>query len=174
MLGGSLNQDEIDALLKGIDPKKNDKNDSNGSKPSAVSRESKDYKKEKERGPLVEKVEFAPLKSRNTAPGLNKPGLDFFNSIPLMLSGELGTAEITVRDLLKLEEGSLIKLNKIAGESAAILLNNQYLGQGEVVIINDRFGLRITSIGASEAPKELKEEDDDSDSDSDSESPGSS
>ncbi|MDO9536580.1 MAG: FliM/FliN family flagellar motor switch protein [Bacillota bacterium] len=163
-MGGSLNQDEIDALLRGINPKNNEIIDSNGPKPSADARVPKDYKKEKETGPLVEKVEFAPLKSRKTASAMDKPGLDFFNSIPLMLSGELGTAEITVRDLLKLEEGSLIKLNKMAGESATILLNNQYLGQGEVVIINDRFGLRITSIGTSEAPKELKEEDDVSDS----------
>ena len=163
-MGGSLNQNEIDVLLRGINPKNNESIDSNGPKPSADSKVSQDYKKEKETGPLVEKVKFAPLKSRNNVSAMKKPGLDFFNSIPLMLSGELGTAEITVRELLKLEEGSLIKLNKMAGESAAILLNNQYLGQGEVVIINDRFGLRITSIGTSEAPKELKEENDGSDS----------
>ena len=52
-----------------------------------------------------------------------------------------------MRDLLKLEEGSVIKLEKMVGESAAVLLNNQYLGQAEIVVINDRFGLRITSIG---------------------------
>lgn len=159
-MGGSFTQNEIDALLKGIDPKKNENNDSNDSKLSADPQALQNNKKIKETGPLVEKVEFAPLKMRHSVSEMNKPGLDFFNSIPLMLSGELGTAEITVRDLLKLEEGSLIKLNKIAGESAAILLNNRYLGQGEVVIINDRFGLRITSIGTigSEETKELKEE----------------
>jgi flagellar motor switch protein FliN len=62
----------------------------------------------------------------------------------------LGTAVVTVRDLLNFEEGSVIKLNKIAGDSSTLLVNEQYLGQAEVVIINERFGIRVTTVGLEE------------------------
>jgi flagellar motor switch protein FliN/FliY len=110
---------------------------------------------EKEKKPLVEKVEFAPFHPRR-AVVTQKPEISFFDNICLVVSGELGSTEITVRELLKLEEGSVIKLDKVAGESASILLNGQFLGHAEVVVINDRFGLRITAIGNgdTEAAKE--------------------
>lgn len=145
-MSGDISQSEIDALLK--DMGKNNQIDkgvdqgvSGDREPKAVSLEADNT------GPVVEKVEFAQLKRRNIPFRNKRPGLNYFNNIPLALSGELGKAVITVRDLLKLEEGSVIKLEKMVGESAAVLLNNQYLGQAEIVVINDRFGLRITSIG---------------------------
>jgi flagellar motor switch protein FliN/FliY len=148
-LAGYLNQGEIDAILKDMKKKVNKVNPPGESLPF--------HEGEKEKSPVVEKVEFAPFKSRCVDSVAKKPGLDFFGNICLVVSGELGSAEITVRDLLKLEEGSVIKLDKIAGESAAILLNGQFLGHAEVVVINDRFGLRITAIGTGET-ETLKED----------------
>lgn len=96
--------------------------------------------------PIVEKVEFAPLEPRDTT-FAGKTRVEYFDDIQLVVSGELGGTEITVRELLNLEEGAVIKLDIIAGDSSSILVNEQHLGQAEVVVINDRFGLRITSLG---------------------------
>jgi len=156
-VSGNINQEEIDALLRNMSEKLNRGQAGGPLQPSGEGGSSSPGPGEKmEKHPLVEKVEFAPLKARRAVSG-EKKELHFFDRIPLVISGELGTAELTVRDLLNLEEGSIIKLDKIAGESATILLNEQYLGQAEVVVINDRFGLRVTSLGLDEK-EELKEE----------------
>lgn len=110
----------------------------------------------KSKKPLVQRVEFPHLKSRPQTV-LERPDRKIFYQIPFILSGELGTAEITVKDLLEMKVGSVVKLDKMAGESAAVLVNDQYLGQAEIVVVNDRFGLRITAIGK-EKTKEEKEE----------------
>jgi flagellar motor switch protein FliN/FliY len=146
-LPGEFSQNEIDAILKGLANKKGKEGvgeDVFADQGGSLSLE------KREAGPVVERVEFAQLKKRS-APGVNKrPDLNLFNNIPLVLSGELGKAVITVRDLLKLKEGSVIKLEKMVGESATLLLNDEYLGQAEIVVINDRFGLRITALGDGE------------------------
>lgn len=134
-MGGYLDQQEIDSILRDMKKKMNH-----------VNEEKKHDKEEKRKTPLVEKVAFAPLKPYRLD-NFKKPDISFFDNISLVVSGELGSAEITVSDLLKLEEGSVIKLDKIAGESAAILINGRHIGQAEVVVINERFGLRITAIG---------------------------
>ncbi|NMB35305.1 MAG: hypothetical protein GX989_03340 [Firmicutes bacterium] len=152
--GGYLDQNEIDSLLKGISSpgpaeSKDEKQDSREREP-ANREENAVADRAASKGPLVERVEFAPLKTPPPSLRAKKPPLEFFQNISLELSGELGATEITVRDFLKLAVGSVIKLDKMAGESAAILLNGQSLGQAEVVVINDRFGLRVTAIGAKE------------------------
>lgn len=140
-----FNQDEIDAILRDLAAKNGQEGDDKGvggdHGPESFS------PGERETGPLVEKVEFAQLKRSNTPAVSKRPDLNLFGNIPLILSGELGKAVITVRDLLKLKEGSIIRLEKMVGESAAMLLNDEYLGQAEIVVINDRFGLRITALG---------------------------
>jgi len=115
---------------------------------------------EKQKGPVVEKVEFAPFKHQTQVYDghKHKKELKFFNQIPLSVSGELGKAYLTVRELLKLEEDSVIKLDKLAGESATVLVNGQYLGLAEIVVINERFGLRVTAVGLPEQHDEKKEQ----------------
>ena len=144
-----MSQEELDAMLKSLadDAGKAERSGENGSMPEAAGNNKK---------PLVQRVEFAPLKPRPSSSAQHPHG-NLFNNIPLVLCGELGTAEITVRELLALEEGSVVKLDKIAGESATVLVNEQYLGQAETVVVNDRFGLRITTIGK-EALRDKKEE----------------
>ena len=107
--------------------------------------------------PLAQCVEFLQLKPPART-GAERPDPRFFRNIPLILSGELGTAEITVRELLALEEGSVVKLDKLVGESATVLVNEQYLGQAEIVVVNERFGLRITTVGRAESQEEKEEQ----------------
>lgn len=135
----NFKQDEIDKVLKNYayeEVHSHAKEKDNSAPPPASGKKS----------PLVEKVEFAPLEPRD-ASFAGKTRAEYFDDIQLVVSGELGGTEITVRELLKLEEGAVIKLDRIAGDSSSILVNEQHLGQAEVVVINDRFGLRITSLG---------------------------
>lgn len=101
---------------------------------------------------VAKKVQFTQLPVRENGE-TGKADLSFFRRIPLSISGELGSARLTVQELLHLAEGSVIKLNKLAGETATVLVNEQYLGEAEVVVVNDRFGLRVTSIGVQDADK---------------------
>lgn len=159
-MAGYLSQDEVDALLKGIAGKATQKKEQQAveqfpqSQPQNQQQEDYAADPAAGKGPKVEKVEFAPFEISSPVAGTPKPGLSFFKNITLELSGELGATEITVRDFLRLGVGSVLKLDKMAGESAVILLNDRPLGRAEVVVINDRFGLRVTSIG----PQETKTE----------------
>lgn len=72
--------------------------------------------------------------------------LDFILDIPLELSVELGKARMLVNDLLQLGQGSVVELNKLAGEPLEIFINRKLVARGEVVVVNDKFGVRLTDI----------------------------
>jgi len=72
--------------------------------------------------------------------------LDFILDIPLRVSVELGRTKILVQDLLKLHKGSVMELNKLAGEPLEVLVNNRVVARGEVIVINEKFGIRLTDI----------------------------
>jgi flagellar motor switch protein FliN len=72
--------------------------------------------------------------------------LDLLMDVPLDLSVELGRARMTIQDLLGLGPGSVIELDKIAGEALDILVNDRLVARGEAVVVNDKFGVRITDI----------------------------
>jgi flagellar motor switch protein FliN/FliY len=72
--------------------------------------------------------------------------MDLLLDVPLELSVELGRARMTIQDLLGLGPGSVIELDKIAGEALDILVNNRLVARGEAVVVNDKFGVRITDI----------------------------
>jgi flagellar motor switch protein FliN/FliY len=72
--------------------------------------------------------------------------LDFLLDIPLEVSVELGSTSMLVNDLLQLGQGSVIELNKLAGEPLEILVNHTLIARGEAVVINEKFGVRITDI----------------------------
>jgi flagellar motor switch protein FliN len=79
----------------------------------------------------------------------NPPGekrLELLLDVPLDLSVELGRARMTIQDLLGLGPGSVIELDKIAGEPLDILVNDRLVARGEAVVVNDKFGVRITDI----------------------------
>ncbi len=72
--------------------------------------------------------------------------LDFILDIPLELSVELGKTKMLVNDLLQLGQGSIIELNKLAGESLEVYINQKLIARGEVVVVNEKFGVRLTDV----------------------------
>ncbi|MSP18199.1 MAG: flagellar motor switch protein FliN [Bdellovibrionales bacterium] len=72
--------------------------------------------------------------------------LDLILDIPLKVSVELGRTKILVQDLLKLHKGSVIELSKIAGEPLEVLVNDKVVAKGEVIVVNEKFGIRLTDI----------------------------
>ena len=83
-------------------------------------------------------------------PGKVKPAdahdLEFILDIPLELSVELGRCKMLVNDLLQLGQGSIVELNKLAGEPLEIFINRKLVARGEVVVVNEKFGVRLTDI----------------------------
>lgn len=71
---------------------------------------------------------------------------DVLQNIPVTLSIEVGRAVIKIRDLMRLTQGSVVELDRIAGEPLDLLVNNTVVAQGEVVLVNDRYGIRLTRV----------------------------
>ncbi len=72
--------------------------------------------------------------------------LDFILDIPLEITVELGRTKMLIHDLLKLGQGSVIELPKAAGETLEILANNRLIAKGDVVVMNDKYGIRLTEV----------------------------
>jgi flagellar motor switch protein FliN/FliY len=72
--------------------------------------------------------------------------LDMLLDVPLDVSVELGRTRMTIQDLLALAPGSVVELDKVAGEPLDILINDRLVARGEAVVVNDKFGVRITDI----------------------------
>ncbi len=72
--------------------------------------------------------------------------LNFILDIPLEVSVELGRARILIGELLQLGQGSVVELSKLAGEPLEILVNQKLVARGEVVVVNEKFGVRLTDI----------------------------
>jgi flagellar motor switch protein FliN len=78
--------------------------------------------------------------------GEASPRLDLLLDVPLDVSVELGRTRLSIQDLLGLGPGSVIELDKVAGEPLDILVNDRLVARGEAVVVNDKFGVRITDI----------------------------
>ena len=74
------------------------------------------------------------------------PDLEVILDIPVTISMEVGNSEITIRNLLQLNQGSVIELDRVAGEPLDVIVNGTLIAHGEVVVVNDRFGIRLTDI----------------------------
>ncbi len=72
--------------------------------------------------------------------------IDFILDIPVQLTVELGRTKIAIKDLLQLVQGSVVELNGMAGAPMDVLINGTIVAQGEVVVVNDKFGIRVTDI----------------------------
>lgn len=92
----------------------------------------------------IQSAKFLDLKPQADIEGKNE--IKYFIDVPLHVTVELGHAKGTFRDLLELEEGTIIELNKQAGESVDLIVNKHTLAKGEVVVIDENFGVRITEI----------------------------
>lgn len=98
--------------------------------------------------PKEETPQIKPSPLRELSPkeeGIH-PELDFILDIPLEISVEIGRTKLLIKDLLKLNQGSVIELEKFAGEPVEIYVNGKLMARGEVVVVNERFGVRITEI----------------------------
>ncbi len=90
-----------------------------------------------------------PEKQVNKAGETENPGipnLGFVLDIPLEISVELGRTKMIISDLLQLGQGSVIELSKLAGEPLEILVNQRLVARGEVVVVNEKFGVRLTDV----------------------------
>jgi flagellar motor switch protein FliN/FliY len=72
--------------------------------------------------------------------------LDFILDIPLEVTVELGRTKLLINELLKLGQGSVIELSKLAGETLEVLANQKLIARGEAVVINEKFGVRLTEV----------------------------
>jgi flagellar motor switch protein FliN/FliY len=79
-----------------------------------------------------------------TMPGNINP--EVLQNIVVNLSIEVGRAEIKIKDLMRLTQGSVVELDRIAGEPLDLLVNNSVVAQGEIVLVNDRYGVRLTRV----------------------------
>ncbi len=83
--------------------------------------------------------------------------LDVILDVPVDISMEIGRTKISIRNLLKLNQGSVIELDRLAGEPMDVLVNGTLIAHGEVVVVNDKFGIRLTDvISPAERIKKLK------------------
>ena len=78
--------------------------------------------------------------------GESKKSLDLILDIPLTVSVELGRSKMLINDLLQLGQGSVIELTKLVGEPLEVLVNQKLVARGEVVVVNEKFGVRLTDI----------------------------
>ena len=86
-----------------------------------------------------------------------KRKLDTILDIPVTISMEVGRSNISIRNLLQLNQGSVVELDRVAGEALDVLVNGTLIAHGEVVVVNDKFGIRLTDvISQTERIKKLK------------------
>ncbi|MDH3878121.1 MAG: flagellar motor switch protein FliN [Desulfobacterales bacterium] len=85
-------------------------------------------------------------KSDGAADGKPTGNMEFLLDIPLEISVELGRTKILINELLKLGQGSVLELSKLAGETLEILANRKLIARGEVVVVNEKYGIRLTEI----------------------------
>jgi flagellar motor switch protein FliN/FliY len=95
--------------------------------------------------------------ARSSRVGDSDLELDMILDIPVTISMEIGRTKINIRNLLQLSQGSVVELDRLAGEPMDVLVNNTLIAHGEVVVVNDKFGIRLTDvISAAERIKKLK------------------
>lgn len=96
-------------------------------------------------------IQSAPLESFDASPSRHQqvegaPDLDVILDIPVTISMEVGNTSIPIRNLLQLNQGSVIELDRLAGEPLDVLINGTLIAHGEVVMVNDKFGIRLTDV----------------------------
>lgn len=94
--------------------------------------------------PPAQGVELDELKDDSTP--IADPKLDVILDIPVNLTMEVGGTEIAIRNLLQLSQGSVIELDRVAGEPLDVKVNGTLIAHGEVVVVNDRYGIRLTDV----------------------------
>jgi len=108
-------------------------------------------KEQKEQGfensgePEISQVQFEDFDQKDRPPS-NRDRIDLIMDIVLPVSIELGRTKMYIKDILELERGSIIELDKMAGEPVDLYINNKKMAEGEVVVVDKHFGIRITNL----------------------------
>ena len=89
---------------------------------------------------------FSGLEAKGSGPAAASPNLEFILDIPLQVTVELGRTRMLIHDLLQLGQGSVIELEKLAGEPMEVYVNDKLVARGEVVVVNEKFGVRLTDV----------------------------
>lgn len=90
--------------------------------------------------PLEELQDDAPISAEE------RRKLDTILDIPVTISMEVGRCQLSIRNLLQLNQGSVVELDRVAGEPLDVLVNGTLIAHGEVVVVNDKFGIRLTDV----------------------------
>ncbi|HAE90156.1 MAG TPA: flagellar motor switch protein FliN [Idiomarina baltica] len=93
----------------------------------------------------VRTAELEELNAESLDDG-DKRKLDAILDIPVTISMEVGRSQISIRNLLQLNQGSVVELERVAGEPLDVLVNGTLIAHGEVVVVNDKFGIRLTDV----------------------------
>ena len=103
-------------------------------------------KEEKKDSFRAQEVQFKDITGEVSQDSGEKRDIEFILDIPLSVSAELGRSKLLINDLLQLGQGSVIELDKLAGEPLEILVNGKLVARGEAVVINEKYGVRLTDI----------------------------
>ena len=93
----------------------------------------------------VHAVRFEPLQPPASG-GAAPASIDMLMDVPLRVTVELGRTQMSVRQVLDLQNGAVVELDRMAGEAVDVLVNDKLMARGEVVVVDDKFGIRITEI----------------------------
>ena len=96
--------------------------------------------------PAPSSAQFQQLKEDVKTPGQSDVSLDSILDVPVIISMEIGRTKIAIRNLLQLNQGSVVELDRLAGEPMDVLVNGTLIAQGEVVVVNEKFGIRLTDV----------------------------
>ncbi|MCC6708576.1 MAG: flagellar motor switch protein FliN [Gammaproteobacteria bacterium] len=102
-----------------------------------------------EQGGVITDAQPAPMRNLDAdAAAANLPpgSLDNILEIPVMLTVEIGSTKVAIRNLLQLNQGSVVELDRLAGEPLDVLVNGTLIAHGEVVVVNEKFGIRLTDV----------------------------
>ncbi len=92
----------------------------------------------------VRQAQFSMLEQPTSEPLTPPSSMELLMDVPLKVSVELGRTRMAVKDVLALQHGSVVELDRLAGEPVDVLVNDKLIARGEVVVIEDKFGIRIT------------------------------
>jgi flagellar motor switch protein FliN len=105
----------------------------------------------------IPSAEFDSLEDTSTGPAGVEANMDVILDIPVTISMEIGRTHISIRNLLQLNQGSVVELDRLAGEPMDVLVNGTLVAHGEVVVVNEKFGIRLTDvISPAERVKKLR------------------
>ena len=105
----------------------------------------------------AEAAAFDDLRDMSKPSGNDEMNLDVILDVPVTVSMEIGRTKINIRNLLQLNQGSVVELDRLAGEPMDVLVNGTLIAHGEVVVVNEKFGIRLTDvISPTERVKKLK------------------